>query len=78
MLHQSLSLTGVPCRFDGEAMVHTVNFADGKAKSYCNHWIRCKRFLYEKAASFNLFPRVRPPTALAITACNHFQTWLHG
>lgn len=39
-------------------MVHAVYFGDGEAKSYCNHWIRCKRYLYEKAAGCNLFVRV--------------------
>jgi hypothetical protein len=40
-------------------MVHAVSFGSGQAKSYANHWIRCKRFLYEKAAGFPLFLRVR-------------------
>lgn len=40
-------------------MVHSVLFQDGQAKAYSNHWIRCKRYLYEKALGSNLYVRVR-------------------
>ena len=47
------------CRFDGEAMVHAVYFAGGRALSYQNHWLRAPRFLLERAAGTPLWPRVR-------------------
>jgi carotenoid cleavage dioxygenase-like enzyme len=50
-------------RFDGEGMVHAIRFGEGQAKSYTNHWIRCKRYLYEKAAGYNMFSRVRATAA---------------
>jgi carotenoid cleavage dioxygenase-like enzyme len=52
-------------RFDGEAMVHAIHIAWGQAKSYTNHWIRAKRYLYEKAAGCNLYPRVLNPSTLS-------------
>jgi hypothetical protein len=53
-------------RFDGEAMVHAIHIAGGEAKSYTNHWIRTKRYLYEKAAGFNLYLRVLSPSAVSM------------
>jgi Retinal pigment epithelial membrane protein len=56
------------CRFDGEAMMHAISFSNGQARSYTNHWLRCKRYLYEKAAGTPLYLRVRTvPTTC--TAC---------
>jgi carotenoid cleavage dioxygenase-like enzyme len=51
-------------------MVHAIHIAGGQAKSYTNHWIRAKRFLYEKAAGCNLYPRVlNPSTVSSISLC---------
>ena len=68
MLHASPDVHVVlqVCRFDGDAMVHAIHFAGGKAKSYCNHWIRTQRYLMEKAAGFNLLMRVRSPPVRGI------------
>ena len=40
-------------------MVHAVMLADGEVVSYCNHWLQTPRFLHEKHAGQNIYPRVR-------------------
>eukprot|EP00892_Ulva_mutabilis_P010049 jgi/Ulvmu1/7416/UM036_0076.1 len=44
--------------FDGEAMIHCVQLKNGQATSYCNHWVRCLRFLKERKAGHNVYIRV--------------------
>lgn len=46
--------------FDGEAMIHCVQFKEGAATAYCNHWVRCERFENERKAGHNIYIRVRP------------------
>lgn len=47
------------CRFDGDAMVHSVYFAGGKALSYQNHWLRTPKFLFERNFGAPLWAKVR-------------------
>lgn len=40
-------------------MLHGVLFQGGEALSYCNHWLRCPRFVHEKEKGENIYIRVR-------------------
>ena len=53
-----LQVAGIGCRFDGDAMIHAVRFADGKALSYQNHWLRTPRFLVEQQSGHDGSGRV--------------------
>lgn len=57
------------CRVDGEAMIHAVSFANGHAEAYCNHYLRCDRYVHERAAQQNIYIRVRPTACPPPHAC---------
>jgi carotenoid cleavage dioxygenase-like enzyme len=40
-------------------MVHAMEFKDGRALSYNNHYLRCERFVHEQEEGKNIYLRVR-------------------
>eukprot|EP00892_Ulva_mutabilis_P006059 jgi/Ulvmu1/3825/UM018_0036.1 len=64
---------------DGEAMLHGVRFENGQALSYCNHWLRCPRFVHEKEQGENIYIRIgdiRGFAGLALLALTQQFPWM--
>lgn len=40
-------------------MIHAVSFSHGAAEAYCNHYLRCDRYVHERTAQQNIYIRVR-------------------